>query len=93
MIIFEADPIISGKSRLSTDQDGTIICYESSVLKSLACQMACFLLFEVVYPRKANDYFVFCQLEILKVPSRGIHEGRPGRLTHKGIRVLNEIRK
>ena len=42
-------------------------CFESTVIRSLACQMASMLLFDIEYPKSARDYFLFCQFVILKL--------------------------
>ena len=90
-IIFDAEPLLSGNSRLIIP--GEIICRESSIERSFACQIACFLLFKIAYPRSAVDYYAFSQLEILKIEATGELIGRPTRLTVKGSRLINEIKQ
>ena len=72
-IVFQADPLLSGASKIIIP--GEIVANESSIVRSLACQMACFFVFDIEYPRTADDYFIFCQLQILKIPSVGDQEG------------------
>ena len=86
-ILFQEEPMLSGKSKISTSE--LLICEESSVARSFASQFASFLLFKIAYPSSAKDYFVYFQIEICKMASTGVNASRPGRITTKGVRLNN----